>query len=99
MSASAFRMCAQLWGSCSPPAMTVPITLHHIHIYAPQGKAAEAKAWYVKTFGGVPGKRHKTEGSPYEAADLPGVNMNFSGVREAMKPTKGRALDHIGFEI
>ena len=47
----------------------------------------------------MPGKRHKTEGAPYEAADLPGVNMNFSGVREAMKPTKGRALDHIGFEI
>jgi catechol 2,3-dioxygenase-like lactoylglutathione lyase family enzyme len=79
-----------------PPKMTIPITLHHIHIYAP---AKEAKDWYVKVFGGLPGKRYKTEGAPYEAADLPGVNMNFSSAREVQKPTKGRALDHIGFEV
>jgi catechol 2,3-dioxygenase-like lactoylglutathione lyase family enzyme len=83
----------------APPKMTVPITLHHIHIYAPQGAVAEAKAWYVKVFGMVPGKRYKTEGAPYEAADLPGVNMNFAPAHGPVVPTKGRALDHIGFEI
>ena len=82
-----------------PPKMTVPITLHHIHIYAPEGSVAKAKAWYVKFFGMLPGKRHKTEEPPYEAADLPGVNMNFAAAHGVLKPTKGRALDHIGFEI
>ena len=83
----------------APPPMTAPITLHHIHIFAPEGRAAEAKAWYVKTFGGVPGKRFRSDEQGYEAADLPGVNMNFSGARGVHLPTKGRALDHIGFEI
>ena len=83
-----------------PPKMTVPITLHHIHIYTPAGAEAEGKAWYVKVFGALPGKRHKTEGAPpYEAADLPGVNMNFAAAHGPVKPTKGRALDHIGFEV
>jgi catechol 2,3-dioxygenase-like lactoylglutathione lyase family enzyme len=83
----------------APPKMTVPITLHHIHIYTPPSKVAEAKAWYVKFFGALPGKRYKTEDPPYEAADLPGVNMNFAEAHGAAVPTKGRALDHIGFEV
>ena len=53
----------------------------------------------MKVFGGVPGKRFRSEVQGYEAADLPGVNMNFSGERGVQQPTKGRALDHIGFEI
>jgi catechol 2,3-dioxygenase-like lactoylglutathione lyase family enzyme len=74
--------------------MTVPIILHHIHFYVPEGSVAEIKAWYVKVFGAVPGKRYH-----YEAADLPGVNLNFSGAPTKMEPTRGRMLDHIGFEI
>jgi hypothetical protein len=45
-------------------------------------------------FGGVPGKR-----SNYQAVDLPGINLNFSGQATPQAPTKGRMLDHIGFEI
>ena len=74
--------------------MTVPIILHHIHFYVPEGSVAEIKAWYVKVFGAVPGKRYH-----YEAADLPGVNLNFSGAPAKLEPTKGRRLDHIGFEV
>jgi len=48
----------------------------------------------VKMFGAVPGKRWN-----YEAADLPGINLNFSEAHDPAAPTKGRALDHIGFEI
>jgi catechol 2,3-dioxygenase-like lactoylglutathione lyase family enzyme len=82
-----------------PPKMTVPITLHHIHLYVPENAIAQAKTWYVKVFGAVPGKRYKTEEPPYEAADLPGVNMNYAAAHGALQPTKGRALDHIGFEV
>lgn len=82
-----------------PSKMTVPITLHHIHFYVPAPSVADVKAWYVKMFGGIPGKRYKTVDPPYEAADLPGVNLNVSEVPGTLAPIKGRRLDHIGFEI
>ena len=34
-----------------------------------------------------------------EAGDLPGVNLTFSGTRTPVVPTKGRSLDHIGFDV
>jgi catechol 2,3-dioxygenase-like lactoylglutathione lyase family enzyme len=74
--------------------MTMPIAPHHIHLYLPAGAEAEAKAWYARTFGGVPGKRWR-----YEAVDLPGINLNFSAAQGPTAPTRGRMLDHIGFEI
>lgn len=84
----------------SPSAkMTVPIRLHHIHFDVPENSVAEIKTWYLKLFGGIPGKRYKTVEPPYDAVDLPGVNLNFSGVPDKTAPTKGRMLDHIGFEI
>ncbi|MEO7144941.1 MAG: VOC family protein, partial [Bryobacteraceae bacterium] len=54
----------------------------------------ETKAWYVKTFGAIPGRR-----AQFEAADLPGVNLSFSPSPATPAPTKGRVLDHIGFEV
>jgi catechol 2,3-dioxygenase-like lactoylglutathione lyase family enzyme len=74
--------------------LPIPIAFHHIHLYVPEGADVAAKAWYVQMFGGVPGKR-----SNYQAADFPGINMNFSGQATAQAPTKGRMLDHIGFEV
>jgi len=75
-------------------ALTEPIVNHHIHFYTKN--IDETKAWYVKTFGAIGGKRGK-----FEAADLPGVNLSFS-LAEAPGtglPTKGRSVDHIGFEV
>jgi catechol 2,3-dioxygenase-like lactoylglutathione lyase family enzyme len=74
--------------------LPIPVAFHHIHLYVPEGADVTAKAWYVQMFGGVPGKR-----SNYQAADFPGINMNFSGQATVQAPTKGRMLDHIGFEI
>jgi catechol 2,3-dioxygenase-like lactoylglutathione lyase family enzyme len=31
--------------------------------------------------------------------DVPGMNMSFGDAEEATAPTRGRALDHIGFEV
>jgi glucose/arabinose dehydrogenase len=71
------------------------IAAHHVHLYVPDAPAvAAAKAWYVKMFGGIPGKR-----SNYDAVDLPGINFNFSVAPKPAQPTKGRMLDHIGFEV
>jgi catechol 2,3-dioxygenase-like lactoylglutathione lyase family enzyme len=69
------------------------ISMHHIHWAAPDVDAM--KAWYVRMFDAKPGKR-----ATFEAADLPGVNLTFSPAGDAaVVPTRGRALDHIGFEV
>jgi catechol 2,3-dioxygenase-like lactoylglutathione lyase family enzyme len=65
---------------------------HHLHFYATD--VAAMQTWYATTFGAIPGKRGK-----FEAADLPGVNLTFTPFATAQAPTKGRVLDHIGFEV
>ncbi len=65
---------------------------HHVHFFNQQ--IMESRAWYVKTFAAKPGKRGK-----FWAADLPGVNLSWAESPEAVVPTKGRAVDHIGFEV
>ena len=87
-------------GPYAPPSkMTVPITLHHIHFYVPAESIPQIKAWYVKVFGAIPGKRHRSVDEAYQAADLPGVNLNVAEAHGKLAPIKGRRLDHIGFEI
>ncbi len=71
---------------------TLPVSNHHIHFYSTEVDAM--KAWYVKHLGATPGQR-----SGMEAADVGGVNLTFSPADTKTEPTKGRALDHIGFEI
>ena len=68
-----------------------PVALHHVHFAGP---AAEMKAWYVKVFGAKPSTR-----GMFEAADLPGVNLSFSPAPAPVVGTRGRVLDHIGFEV
>jgi catechol 2,3-dioxygenase-like lactoylglutathione lyase family enzyme len=70
----------------------VPLKMHHIHFYI--ASPGETQAWYAKTFGAVPGKRGQ-----FDAADLPGVNLTFAKADTSTAATKGRSLDHIGFEV
>jgi len=77
--------------------LTVPIASHHIHYNVPV--PLEMQAWYAKTFGAIPGKRGN-----FDAADLPAINLSFSKSAAtlpgtALAGTKGRSLDHIGFEV
>ncbi|MBI3895302.1 MAG: VOC family protein [Acidobacteria bacterium] len=81
------------------PSLSIPIAYHHIHFHvADTGESdsvAEIKAWYVKMFGAEPGMRGQNQ-----AADVPGVNLTFSKAStETVVGTKGRVLDHIGFEV
>jgi catechol 2,3-dioxygenase-like lactoylglutathione lyase family enzyme len=75
-------------------SIDVPIVAHHIHLNVPEGEVAAAKDWYASHFGGIRGERWH-----YQAVDLPGININISAVPKAQAPTKGRMLDHIGFEV
>jgi catechol 2,3-dioxygenase-like lactoylglutathione lyase family enzyme len=74
--------------------LEVPIIAHHVHLNVPADQVSAAKEWYAKHFGGVRGKRWR-----YDAVDLPGININISGVDVSQAPTRGRMLDHIGFEV
>lgn len=71
-----------------------PIVSHHVHLHVPEGEIEAARDWYARHFGGVAGKRWR-----YDATDLPGINLNFSAAPAAVAPTRGRMLDHIGFEV
>ncbi len=74
------------------PAQTVPIKSHHIHFQTPS--IEETRAWYVKLFAAKSGTRGR-----FQAADLPGVNLTFTQAQSDRVGTKGRSLDHIGFEV
>lgn len=75
--------------------LTAPIVSHHTHFYLPEDQVEAARDWYVDHFGATPGERWR-----YLAADLPGMNLNFSASPNGRQaPTRGRMLDHIGFEV
>jgi catechol 2,3-dioxygenase-like lactoylglutathione lyase family enzyme len=71
-----------------------PIVHHHIHFAVPEGEIEAQRAWYAKTFGAVPGMA-----AGFKAADLPGVNLRWKPAGAKLAGTKGRGVDHIGFEV
>jgi catechol 2,3-dioxygenase-like lactoylglutathione lyase family enzyme len=84
------------------PAIPTPISMNHLHYAA--SDIPGIKAWYVKAFGANPGRRPSIAGmltrpAMIESDDLPGVNLSFGGSQTALAPTKGRSLDHIGFDV
>jgi catechol 2,3-dioxygenase-like lactoylglutathione lyase family enzyme len=83
------------------PAVPTRVAMNHIHYNAPDIPAI--KTWYTKVFGANPGRRPciacLSRPAMIEAGDLPGVNLSFSGTRTPVVATKGRSLDHIGFDV
>jgi len=72
--------------------ITTPIKFHHVHYFVVDPLAAQA--WYANEFGAVPGKR-----AQFDAGDIPGANLTFSKADTPQISTKGRAVDHVGFEV
>lgn len=71
--------------------ISAPVVMDHVHLFVPA--PLEAQAWYVKMFGATPGKRGQ-----FETATLPGAEIAMTK-DETTQTTKGRSLDHIGFEV
>lgn len=71
-----------------------PIQHEHVHFFLPESALAESQAWYVKHFGAKPGTRNNAL-----VADLPGVQLRFAKTDKPLITTKGRILDHIGFDV
>jgi catechol 2,3-dioxygenase-like lactoylglutathione lyase family enzyme len=73
---------------------SVPIRNEHVHLSLPETEIPKAQAWYAKTFGGKVGARNNAP-----VVDLPGVQIRFAKADTKQAPTRGRVLDHIGFDV
>lgn len=72
---------------------------HHLHYFKPDHLSV--RAWYIEMFSAVAGNRGQVD-----TADIPGINLSFSPLRQrgpnpiaARVGTRGRSIDHIGFEV
>jgi predicted enzyme related to lactoylglutathione lyase len=75
-------------------AQSEPVRNEHVHFFLPEAEISKAQAWYAKTFGGKAGTRANAP-----IVDLPGVQLRFAKADTAQAPTRGRILDHIGFDV
>ncbi len=73
-------------------SLSTPMAMHHIHLWVPDPIAAQK--WYVQNFGATAGKR-----AQFETANVPGTEITFNKVDKPQAPTKGRSIDHMGFEV
>ncbi len=79
---------------------SVQYQMEHIHLHPTDMKAMEA--WYEKAFGFKTTKAPMlTSSNLQEISEVPGpaTGLHFAVEKTALLPTKGRALDHIGFEV
>jgi catechol 2,3-dioxygenase-like lactoylglutathione lyase family enzyme len=74
---------------------TLPVVAsgYHIHFITPDYK--KLMAWYLETFSLEPFKRGTIE----TTTNVPGMNLSFGDSKTPTAPTRGRAIDHIGFEV
>lgn len=72
----------------------MPIRHEHVHLSLPESELPKAQAWYAKTFGGKIGTRNNQP-----TVDLPGAQIRFARADTKQAPTRGRVLDHIGFDV
>jgi catechol 2,3-dioxygenase-like lactoylglutathione lyase family enzyme len=73
-------------------ALKVKASAYHLHYFAPDH--LKLLQWYVDTFGAVSKKR-----GSHDAADVPGMNLTFNASKTARPGSRGRSIDHIGFEV
>jgi catechol 2,3-dioxygenase-like lactoylglutathione lyase family enzyme len=86
------------------PALATPLVFDQIHFFvhepAAAGKTmADMQEWYAKVFGAQPGQPGGNPATAFESKILPGVNLRYSKNPTPVTATRGRALDHIGFEV
>jgi catechol 2,3-dioxygenase-like lactoylglutathione lyase family enzyme len=78
----------------SEPGIAHPIELHHVHLKA--ADPDKLQAWYVDTFGA-----EKSSRMNLPSAVVPGgrIDLLKAAADAPTEPSKGRAIDHIGFEV
>src|SRR6058998_3623390 len=73
---------------------SVPIRGEHVHLWLPESEIPKAQAWYAKTFGGKVATRNDAP-----VVNIPGVQVRFARADAKQARTRGRVLDHIGFDV
>jgi hypothetical protein len=73
-------------------SISAPAVSHELLMKVPN--PSEAAAWYAKWFGATVARQGNDP-----VAQIPGMNIRFVETRDTLAGTRGRALDHIGFEV
>jgi len=73
---------------------SVPIRGEHVHLWLPESEIPKAQAWYARTFGGKVATRNDAP-----VVNIPGVQVRFARADAKQARTRGRVLDHIGFDV
>ena len=71
----------------------VEVSGYHVHFLTPDFR--ELLDWYVDVFGLEIRPRGRIE----TTTNVPGMNLSFATAEEPALGTRGRAVDHIGFEL
>jgi catechol 2,3-dioxygenase-like lactoylglutathione lyase family enzyme len=75
-------------------SQSMPSRHEHVHLVLPEAEVSKAVAWYEKTFGGKAGTRNNAP-----VVDVPGGQIRFAKADTKQAATRGRVLDHIGFDV
>lgn len=74
-------------------ALHIEIMPYHIHFFTPGFE--ELLQWYTQLLN----IETRPRGSITTTTNVPGMNLSFGNASEERLPTKGRSIDHIGFEV
>ena len=87
----------EIFGDRSLPG---PVSMDHIHSYPLETDIPAIQAWYAKVLGGLPGTRQRVARPGLIDCDyFHRFNLSFSASDKKLAPTKGRSLDHLGFDV
>lgn len=75
------------------PELPNEVEGYHVHWFTPEYR--DVLDWYIDVFGAERFQR----GSIETTANVPGQNLSFGDSEEPQLPTRGTAIDHIGFEF
>ncbi|MEQ1884588.1 MAG: VOC family protein [Bryobacteraceae bacterium] len=80
--------------------IAAPIQFEHVHFAFQPEVTGEVQQWYQKAFSATPGTPGTagTRGR-YKTGTVAGGMLTYGEAKEKQESTKGRALDHIGFDV
>jgi catechol-2,3-dioxygenase len=82
------------------PSLPGPVSMDHVHLYPAEADITAMQAWYAKVFGGFAGQRQRVARPGVIEVDyFHRFNFSFSAGMGKLAPTKGRAIDHLGFDV
>ena len=82
------------------PSLPGAVSMDHVHLYPPEADIPAMQAWYARVFGGFPGARQRVARPGVIQTDyFHRFNFSFSAGAGKLAPTRGRAIDHLGFDV